>query len=128
MGLFDFFWRKAPEPRGPHLAPFLQKKFEPPPGPEPKRLLMPKNASIDSKGIPVLSIPVQQFFNMMPENVEDQPVRTSTAYKLYALVYACMRYRATKLTEAPLWIYEEKGTDDETVVDDYPDWNDRIPT
>lgn len=34
-------------------------------------------------------------------------IRGLAAYKLSALAYACMSYRATKLIEAPLWVSEE---------------------
>lgn len=68
-----------------------------------------------TKGIPILSLPVEQFFDMSPEAREDQPVHVRRAYKQVALVFACMRYRVTKLIEAPLWIYKE-GEDGEEIA------------
>lgn len=67
------------------------------------------------KAIPILSLPVQQFFDMAPEQREDSPVHVNRAYKQIALVFSCMRYRFTKLVEAPLWIYKE-GEDGEEVA------------
>jgi HK97 family phage portal protein len=41
-------------------------------------------------------------------------------YALSWLAYACMRYRSTKLVEAPLWIAEEKDGADEWLQGDHP--------
>jgi HK97 family phage portal protein len=45
-------------------------------------------------------------------------IRGFNAYAVSALAYACMRFRANKLTEAPLWIAEETN-DGESWVDDH---------
>lgn len=60
-----------------------------------------------AKSVPVLTLPVEQFFGMTPDSREDSPITKNRAYKLVALVFSCMRYRVTKLIEAPLWVYKE---------------------
>jgi HK97 family phage portal protein len=51
---------------------------------------------------------------------DDQPLRGFTAFALSAIAFACMRYRATKLVEAPLWIAEEKDGEEDWIVGDHP--------
>lgn len=67
----------------------------------------------ESKAVPVLNVPLQMFFNMTDEQRESQTVSQRRAHRLVWLIYACLTYRATKLTEAPLWIYEEDSDQQE---------------
>lgn len=54
-----------------------------------------------------LSYPAQLFFDIADAQQPDNALSSQTAFRLFALCYACMQFRATKLAEAPLWIAEE---------------------
>lgn len=47
-------------------------------------------------------------------------IRGLSAYQLSALAYACMSYRATKLTEPALWITEEVDGEEQWLEGDHP--------
>ena len=85
---------------------------------EPKRLVehAPVTAkvetpSLETKGIPIFSYPLQLFFDMAREDVDAVTARQAMA--AYALCYRCIEYRATKLIEPPLWIVDESTDGDE---------------
>jgi HK97 family phage portal protein len=80
------------------LAPTEPKRLAPVTGPvsDPK---------LEKKSIPVLSYPLQLFFDIARTGVDSVSARNAMA--AYALCYSCLRYRASKLTEPPLWIVDE---------------------
>lgn len=84
------------------------------------KVVRPTPAPAQQKSLPVLTIGVEQFFNIVDANTgtpPDNPITARTAYRLYALAFACMRYRATKLVEAPLRVQRKVQGDWETVED-----------
>lgn len=72
----------------------------------------------EQKGL-MLSHPASLFFDIADKYTprDEHAVSGLQAYAVSALVYACMRYRATKLVEPPLWITEEKDEGEEWVED-----------
>jgi HK97 family phage portal protein len=62
-------------------------------------------AKVETKGLPVMSYPVQLFFDINAANVDNTTARAAMA--AYALCYSCLTYRATKLIEPPLWVVDE---------------------
>jgi HK97 family phage portal protein len=60
---------------------------------------------ISTKSLPVMSYPVQLFFDIAQSNADNITARAAMA--AYALCYSCLRYRASKLVEPPLWIVDE---------------------
>jgi hypothetical protein len=77
-------------------------KYAPKPAPVTAKVETPKPST---KGLPVMSYPLELFFDMGRANVDNATARTAMA--AYALCYACLRYRSTKLTEPPVWIVDE---------------------
>lgn len=61
--------------------------------------------ALSTKSVPVLSYPLQLFFDIARSDADATTARR--AMRAFSLCYACLRYRATKLTEAPLWIVDE---------------------
>src|SRR5690242_20009964 len=51
---------------------------------------------------------------------ETDPIRGWQAYRASVIAYAAMRFRATKLIEAPLWIAEEKDGQEDWLKGDHP--------
>jgi HK97 family phage portal protein len=60
---------------------------------------------LSTKSLPVMSYPLQLFFDMGQANADNTTARAAMA--AYALCYACLRFRASKLIEPPLWIVDE---------------------
>lgn len=71
------------------------------------------------KSVPGISYPASLFWG--PGAVDrvdgENYLRGLQAYALSALAYSCMRYRATKIVEAPLWVTEEKDDGEEWLTD-----------
>jgi HK97 family phage portal protein len=67
----------------------------------------------------LMTHPVREFFDIADKYLprDEHAVSGLHAYAVSALVYACMRYRATKLVEPPLWIAEETEDGEEWVED-----------
>lgn len=66
-------------------------------------------ARVETKALPVISYPAELFW--LAGNPTQDPftpgIGQRRAFAAVALVYACMTYRATKLSEGPLWIVDE---------------------
>jgi HK97 family phage portal protein len=77
-------------------------KYAPKPAPLTAKVQTPR---LSTKGLPVMSYPLELFFDLGRANVDNATARTAMA--AYALCYACLRYRSTKLTEPPVWIVDE---------------------
>jgi hypothetical protein len=77
-------------------------KYAPKPAPLTAKVQTPR---LSTKGLPVMSYPLELFFDMGRLNTDNATARTAMA--AYALCYACLRYRSTKLTEPPVWIVDE---------------------
>lgn len=75
---------------------------------------------ISTKGMPYLSYPVELFFNLTENQLLDMPLGARRAFKAFALAYACMTFRATKLTEPPLWIAEEDDDGEAMIEGEHP--------
>lgn len=65
------------------------------------------------------------FWNSSLNAYSDTPglsreIRGLQAYKLSALAYACMSYRATKFIEPPIWIKEEVDGEEQWLDGDHP--------
>lgn len=71
------------------------------------------------KGL-MVSYPVEQFFGITPRQAEDLPIAARRAFRAFALAHACMMYRATKLTEPPLWIAEEDADGEAMLEGEHP--------
>lgn len=72
----------------------------------PKAVSAPvQTPKLSTKGLPVMSYPVELFFDIGRSNVDNTTARAAMA--AYALCYSCLRYRATKLVEPPVWIVDE---------------------
>jgi len=61
--------------------------------------------ALSTKGLPVMSYPMQLFFDIGAIATDATTARAAMA--AYALCYSCLRYRAQKMVEAPLWIVDE---------------------
>jgi len=59
-----------------------------------------------AKGV-TISYPAELFFGIADRDLVDSPVSARRAYAVFALCYACMQYRAAKLSEPPVWIFDE---------------------
>jgi HK97 family phage portal protein len=68
----------------------------------------PVKHDVSAKGLPYLSYPVEAFFGITQDQLNDMPLGARRAFRVFSLVYACMTFRATKLTEPPVWIAEEE--------------------
>jgi HK97 family phage portal protein len=77
-------------------------KMAPPPVVHTAKVETPQ---LEAKSLPVMSYPVQLFFDIAASGVDSTTARNAMA--LYALCYSCLRYRAQKMVEAPLWIVDE---------------------
>jgi HK97 family phage portal protein len=73
---------------------------------------------LSTKGLPVMSYPLQLFFDMGLANADNTTARAAMA--AYALCYACLRYRATKLVEPPLWIVDESDEGETWLKGEHP--------
>ena len=60
---------------------------------------------LEVKSVPVMSYPLQLFFDIARTDASATSARSAMA--AYALCYSCLRYRATKLIEPPVWIVDE---------------------
>jgi HK97 family phage portal protein len=69
-----------------------------------------------AKTIPTVTYPPELFWDMPGNPSSDQTVSARRAFKIVSLVFACLTYRATKLTEPPVWIAEE-GDDGERMIE-----------
>lgn len=79
--------------------------------------------AVEQKAPPVLTYPASLFWN---SNVWDRDPKNGdigrgvAAYAASALAYICMRFRATKIVEPPLWIQEETPDGDQWLTGDHP--------
>lgn len=75
----------------------------------------------ETKSLPTISYPAELFFGLT-DNLPggEEKLAGFSAYALSTLAYACIRYRSTKIVEAPLWIVEETPDGDEWVAGDHP--------
>jgi HK97 family phage portal protein len=73
---------------------------------------------LSTKGIPVMSYPIQLFFDIATTASDATTARAAMA--AYALCYSCLRYRAQKMTEAPLWIVDESDEGETWLKDEHP--------
>ena len=60
------------------------------------------------KSVPLIEFDPALFW--LPKNSDqtDTPIGVRRAYRVFALIYACMEFRAIKLTEPPIWIAQEE--------------------
>jgi HK97 family phage portal protein len=73
---------------------------------------------LSTKGIPVMSYPIQLFFDIATTASDATTARAAMA--AYALCYSCLRYRAQKMTEAPLWIVDESDEGETWLKGEHP--------
>jgi HK97 family phage portal protein len=73
---------------------------------------------LETKGVPVLSYPLQLFFDIAQTGTDNTTAKNAMA--VYSLCYACLRYRATKLAEAPVWVSEESDEGKKWIDGDHP--------
>jgi HK97 family phage portal protein len=73
---------------------------------------------LSTKGIPVMSYPIQLFFDIATTATDATTARAAMA--AYALCYSCLRYRAQKMTEAPLWIVDESDEGETWLKGEHP--------
>lgn len=78
----------------------------------------PAAPSLEQKSSPVLSYPAPLLAGLGTS--EHAALHSAGAYRLVWLVYACMRLRASKLMEAPLWVAEEAAGGEPWVRGDHP--------
>jgi HK97 family phage portal protein len=71
--------------------------------------------------VPVhLSYPAELFFGIADGQQPDTAISARAAFRLFALAYACMQFRATKLAEAPVWIAEESDDGEAMLEGEHP--------
>ena len=75
------------------------------------KVVRPSAAIAQSKAVH-LTYPAELFFGIADHQLADRPIGTRNAYAVFALCYACMQYRAAKLSEPPVWIFEEQDGED----------------
>ena len=75
-----------------------------------------RSAAVEKKSVAMLQYPAQLFFGIA-DKIDDNAVRGLSAYAASSIAYACMRYRATKLVEAPLWVAEETKEGEQWLTD-----------
>jgi HK97 family phage portal protein len=73
---------------------------------------------LSTKGIPVMSYPMQLFFDIAQTGTDNTTAKNAMA--VYSLCYACLRYRATKLAEAPVWVSEESDEGKKWIEGEHP--------
>jgi len=73
----------------------------------------------ESKAL-VVSYPAQLFWGIADAQQPDNALSNITAFKAFALAYACMQFRATKLAEAPIWIAEESDDGEAMLEGEHP--------
>ncbi len=80
------------------------------------------NGKHETKSVPVVNYPPELFWDSALNGpaLTAQSIRGFNAYAISALAYACMRYRSTKLIEAPLWVAEENADGADSWVKDSP--------
>jgi HK97 family phage portal protein len=88
----------------PKRAPTVTAKVQSPP--------------LQTKSVPVLSYPLQLFFDIAQHATDATSARNAMA--VYALCYSCLRYRATKLIEAPVWIVDETDEGETWLQGEHP--------
>lgn len=72
-------------------------------------------AKREEKGL-IMTYPAQLFFGMTEDSV-NRIVSGFQAYAVSALVFTCMKYRATKLVEPPLMVVEENEDGEDWLPD-----------
>lgn len=72
--------------------------------------------AIHTKGVPVIEYDAANFWLPKGADNSDTPIGVRRAYRAFALIYACMEFRATKLVEPPVWIAEEDN-DGEAMIE-----------
>lgn len=77
-----------------------------------------ETAKLETKAWPAMSYPVQLFFDIAQTNADSTTAKNAMA--VYALCYACLRYRAQKLTEAPVWIADETDEGESWLKGEHP--------
>jgi HK97 family phage portal protein len=65
-----------------------------------------------------MSYPIQLFFDIATTATDATTARAAMA--AYALCYSCLRYRAQKMTEAPLWIVDESDEGETWLKGEHP--------
>lgn len=65
--------------------------------------------AMQTKGVPVIEFDAANFWLTKPSEYTDSPIGARRAYRSFALIFACMEFRATKLIEPPVWIAEESN-------------------
>ncbi len=81
---------------------------------QPTQALVTESKSVVS--VPVQFYPPELFWGIADGKDPDQAIGARAAFRLFALCYACMQFRATKLSEPPVWIAEE-GDDGEAMLE-----------
>lgn len=83
--------------------------------------LTPASESKSVVSVPVaLSYPAELFFGIADGQQPDNAISARAAYRLFALCYACMQFRSTKLAEAPVWIAEESDDGEAMLEGEHP--------
>ncbi len=77
-----------------------------------------ETSKLQTKGLPVMNFPLQLFFDIAQTTSDAVTARTAMA--AYALCYACLRYRATKLAEPPIWIVDESDQGEKWLKGEHP--------
>ncbi len=77
-----------------------------------------QTSKLQTKGLPVMNFPLQLFFDIAQTTSDAVTARTAMA--AYALCYACLRYRATKLVQPPIWIVDESDQGETWLKTEHP--------
>jgi HK97 family phage portal protein len=79
----------------------------------------PGRPSLEAKAVHI-TYPAEAFFGITPEQYADMPLGARRAFRVFALAYACMTFRATKVTEPPVWIVEEDDDGEHMLAGEHP--------
>lgn len=88
-----------------------------------KVLAAPAAQLVESKSVvsvPVQFYPPELFWGIADGKDPDAAIGARAAFRLFALCYACMQFRATKLSEAPMWIAEESDDGEAMLEGEHP--------
>jgi len=88
-----------------------------------KVLSTPTQSLVETKSVvsvPVQFYPPELFWGIADGKDPDAAISARAAFRLFALCYACMQFRATKLSEPPVWIAEESDDGESMLEGEHP--------
>jgi HK97 family phage portal protein len=79
-----------------------------------------QSTAIATKAVPLIEFGPENFWLPKGADNTDTPIGVRRAYRAFALIYACMEFRATKLVEPPVWIAQEADDGEAMLEGEHP--------